>query len=429
MIKSSAVYFLIDLIGKLSAFLLIPILTKSLSVSDYGLYSLILPIAAGLVTLSSLGFDSTFARFSYQKIYKPSIVFITFSSITTLSLLAFSVFVVSILVTTNTFDLFNSILIVLVGLLISINSYPRTFFIIKKDKKYFSIYMLSQLVTWFFGIIFLWKFYIITITTILFMLLLSYIISNIFSFYLYNKKYAIFNKLKFSTKYLKLTEKYRWPMYYSALVSFTYFFLDKFLILTVLDVESLGIFALSATIAGLVRSIGVSIQFAFQPEFYDKMDRNEYLNINKSIVNLIYASIASYVVFIFMLNVIWEWAIDERFNLSFDYILILTVAFIFETFYNLNTNFLSYKKESNVIFKLNLIFLFFRFFVYYVGVKFSGLIGLSYSILFIAIMQNHTIIMLLNRIYNFKIQYRHYIVLHVSLIFMMLLFQGRSIEI
>ena len=133
MIKNSYVFFLVDLLNKISAFILIPILTKSLSVSDYGLYSLILPISVGIVVISSLGFSSTFARYSYDTTYDQKSLFQTFFSTTTCSAILVSIIVSVFLIITETFDVIGSLYICIISLFISMSAYPRTFFIIKRS--------------------------------------------------------------------------------------------------------------------------------------------------------------------------------------------------------------------------------------------------------------------------------------------------------
>ena len=108
MFKNSYLFFLIDLLNKVSAFFILPILTKSLSVSDYGLYSLIMPISIGIVVISSLGFDSTYSRFSYDTNINQKSLFQTFFTITTSLALIFSLLVVFFLIKSNTFNFIDS---------------------------------------------------------------------------------------------------------------------------------------------------------------------------------------------------------------------------------------------------------------------------------------------------------------------------------
>jgi O-antigen/teichoic acid export membrane protein len=410
MIKNSSIFFLVDVLSKISAIILIPILTKALSVDDYGLYSLILPISIGIVVISSLGFSSTFSRYSFDTAFDQKSLLHSFLTITTVSGIIVSVVVSIILVITKTFDTIDSIYICIIGLLISMSSYPRTYFIVEKEKIKFAIYVITQLVVWFLGVYIVWVFYVISVNILLMVMIISYLISTIVAYYLYNNKILIFDEFKFRKRYILATHRYRTSMYGVSLVNFGYQYIDKFLVMTLLSSKFLGLYSLAFAISSVVRSAGVSLQFSLMPDFYKYLDSSDYIKINKTIKKLALLAIPLYLLFQVTIYFIWPYFVDIKFVSSIELIPLLSVAFIIDAFSLFNINFLTYKKESNRILKIEGYFSVLQLLFYILVIIYFNLYGLIFAMLLISLLKFSTIIYVVNHKYKIPVPFKLYII-------------------
>lgn len=410
MFKNSYLFFLIDLLNKVSAFFILPILTKSLSVSDYGLYSLIMPISIGIVVISSLGFDSTYSRFSYDTNINQKSLFQTFFTITTSLALIFSLLVVFFLIISNTFNFIDSFYISIISLLISMVAFPRAYFIIKKKSIKFTIYSISQIITWLSGVLLLWKFNSISLSNVLTVLLFSYLSSTLIAYYLFNKLVPIFKKYNFKKIHIIETNSFRLPMYGVTLVTFGYMYIDKFLVMGLLSAKSLGIYAIAFTLASIIRSVGVSIQFSIKPDFYNYLDLEDYISINKSIKILIFASIPLYIIFQLLVSFFWQILIDFKFYEGLKLLPLLSVAFIIDIFSQINFNFLTYKKDSNRIFKIESLVLTIQLLTYSFTLYYFNLQTLMLAMILISILKFIIVLCVISRKYNIPVPFLHYII-------------------
>lgn len=415
MFKNTYIFFLIDLLNKISAFLILPILTKSLTVSEYGSYSLVMPISIAIVVISSLGFDSTYSRFSFDVSINQKALFHTFFTITTSFVIVFSLIAMFFMIKTNTFNFVESLYISIISLLVSIVAFPRTYFITKKDSTKFAIYSITQLILWLSGVLLLWKFDEISVNNILIVLCFSYLSSTLVAYYLFNNLVPIFTSFNFKKLHIITTQSYRVPMYGVTLVTFGYMYIDKFLVMGLLNAESLGIYAIAISVASVIRSVGVSMQFSIMPDFYNYLDLEDYISINKSIKILIFASIPLYIIFQLLVSVIWPLVIDVKFNEALSLLPMLSIVFVIDIFSLININFLTHKKESNRIFKIESLVLTIQFLTYSLTLYYFNLQELILSMFLISLLKLIIILNIVDRKYNIPVPFLYYILLFVVL--------------
>jgi O-antigen/teichoic acid export membrane protein len=422
MIRDSFKYFLVDLLNKSSTFFIIPILAKELSISDYGLFSLVLPVALGIVTLSNLGFDNTFARFSYSRDYDPTKLFHTFSSITTLCAVLVTLVTGFLFVYIGIYTISTAIGVGVIAIAVSLISYPRTFFIVNGAQKYFTFYTLVQLFFWFFGIILFWKLNKLNLQITIWLLVFSYITSGVAGYFCYNKMIKIFSNFQFDRLYIINTSTYRWPVYGTSVVSFLYQFVDKFLVLGLLNATSLGVYSLVITISSLIKSVGTSIQFSIQPGIYKYLETNNFQQIIKTKLQLLFISLPLYGIFLFVVYFLWDILLPIEYLTAINYLPFVSLAFLLDVFYMINLNIFTYYKESKTIMTLEVVFMLIQALVLIFAIKIFGLIGLAYTMPILNLLKLQTILVLIKIKFKLPVPYLQYFLYYVVLLMITLAF-------
>lgn len=331
--KEGALYASAQVFSKGIAFLLLPLYTNNLSVSDYGVYDFIYLLAIIAVILVPLEIMQAFARY-YQEYTSVADQKVVFSS-------------------TFAFTLFSFLLVALLGSVFSRNLSILFF----GSASFLPIFRLGLIYIFTYGLFsffqsaFRWQLKYKQVLALMILYSLSSAISTVilvhwFDLGLSGVLYALiigagsstvlgilFSLKDFSRhiSYLLIKRFLRFsiPLLPSSLAIFSSLYIDRFIIGQYLGLEALGIYGLAAKIASLIAIIIAGFNSALAPLIYTYYKFEETAQQLSSLFNLfIFICFILALFFAFFGNTLLSMVIQSEYTEAFKYIpfLIMIVA-------------------------------------------------------------------------------------------------------
>lgn len=350
--KTSFIYLLGTVFSKAVMFLLLPIYTRYLTPSTYGLYDLSITYNTLVFSILYLDIFGVIMRFMYdfegEEREKPIINgFIIFTASTILYAV--------IILTLNLFQVegFNNpIYLILVG--ISTNLQQTVGFIARafhKNKIFVVGGMVGTIITFcatFLFLVILNKNYeYIYISTTIGML--------VSSIYIWNKT-NLFNKLKLTNidfSLLKEMQKYALPLSVNSAAVWFLTGFNRFIISNQLSLSANGFYAVATKFSGVVNLVTTGFQMAFQEIVFEDSHQDR-----KSLGVFYTRSLNTYISFLIcgislalpFLNIVFPFIIDPNFSNAKVLIPLALLSAVFASLSSFLASMLSALKKTNYIF-------------------------------------------------------------------------------
>lgn len=384
-IKVLGGYGISHFITVLQPVIIVPLITRSLSVNDYGIYALYIVLFGFLIPLVSFNTSSFLMKEYHGEIenkkekYISNFVLIKIVLLAILIGLAFAfrTFIVNLLE-------INSLFIVILALI-------NTFFagiidLVKSQlrsednlKGFVTINVLSVtliilLITTFY---FLEK---LTITWAISIHLLSFLIVASCGFF---KVLGLsFNFLRhIDLDVIKRTLRFCWPLVLHSLSAKFFTMGDRFIINKFLDKESLGVYSASFQLAFGVSAAGSIVQMAWSPYIFKTMAKSKVINRNiKKNISLLFIGLTG---FALMYMVAYPFVFDlyypEKYASGLEYYYWFILGGMFQCFYWILNPFLMVFEKNIYFFRITLITSIFSLSFNFLMVKFGiEYLALSY---------------------------------------------------
>ena len=386
MIKNSLIYIFAEVLNKAIPFLLLPILTRYLTPTDYGMiasftaFVSFLSIFVGLSIHGAVSINFFKTTKEELKIYIANGIFVLL--ITTI-IVGFVVFIFKE-------PLHNKLLLssewLYIGVILSFSQFVTllnlTLWIAEKKPKAYGIYQISQT-------------FVISTMSILFVVVLHFdwtgqVIANIlgtlsfalFSFYLlYKRGYLEF---KFNKKDMKDLLHFGIPMIPHNLSGWITTNGDKLLLITLVGASATGLFTVGFQI-GIVMSVLVSsFHKVWNPYLYEKLSSSNFsLNSKIKIVKFTYLYFVLMVVLVLFLNFIAKYIfiymIDSQYMDSYQYVIYILIMYALNGMYFMVVSYIFYFKKTKqlayITFSCSILHLLFS----YIFINIFGAIGAAYS--------------------------------------------------
>ena len=283
-------------------FVTVPILTRYLSVDNYGLYDSLLILSGFLSMILVFGQDSAVARWFYQvenKEDKKQVVSQSFYIQIVLSILILT----SLFIFSETLSVFylNSIeyqnlikIIIIYSFLLLINNFTINILKWSYNRKSYAILSISKPLLLFISLVLVFYFNL-SLEIFLILNVIALLFSNVIGLY-YSKKWLSIN---INYKYIKNLLYYGIPIGIIASTSSLMPAIDRKMIATYLDLESMGIYAIAFKIASIIMLINGIFQMAWGPfsiSIFKQDDAEKVYNLIYKILFFVFAII------IFLLN-------------------------------------------------------------------------------------------------------------------------------
>jgi O-antigen/teichoic acid export membrane protein len=250
------IYGIAGIAPKVVGFFMIPVYTRFLTPSDYGIMSMLMLLNSFIAIILPLGLDAAFMRFycdcknerEKSAVYTTALLFITvLGFITAISLSVFSSQISSILFSATKYSAY--VIAMLIILLCQLAKLVPVQFVVANEKSVFytfysiggfllaislNIYFIAILKMGVLG--FIYSSLIIEVVTAVFLVIVT----------LPRKG------LEFSFKWLKEMLKFGFPLIFSSLAMFIYMFSDRFFIEKYYSLAAVGLYSLSLQFGDII---------------------------------------------------------------------------------------------------------------------------------------------------------------------------------
>ncbi len=178
---------------------------------------------------------------------------------------------------------------------------------------------------------------------------------------------------------------------------------DRVFLVNMLSESSVGIYSVAFQISSVVTILFGSINQAWAPNLFEKLNQNPSIIEKKEIVKTTYKIMLLMfgitVVSLFVLPYIFDIFIDESYSEGkyiMDYIII---AFLFQGFYYMVTNYIFYSKKTHLLSYITFSMLIIVFISNFILIGLYGIIGAAYTMIIIWILFFFVTWLVSNRVY------------------------------
>jgi len=383
LIKALSIYSIGGIANKIIPFLLIPILTKYLNPTEYGIAVTFVAIVAVFTPIVGFNGNTTITRFYFDIKEKEFDSFITdiIKIIGIMTIILTFIFLIFSRVAENIFNLNSNILIIVpltAGFTAITGNYLTILQVSKNPINYilFTIALtLTNLGLSVFLVVFMNWGYLGRIGAII----ISTLIFGSLSFNKINKN----DLFSFNLKFLPIIISFGAPLFVNSISGWVLTLGNRIIINKTLNLASTGIFSISYSIAMIIQFIDESFGRAFMPIFFEKMileDEREKIKL----VKIIYAYMLVLLVITIFLGLFSDFIVHTLTNKSYweasKLVPWLTLGYWSFAGYKVLLNLLLYLKKTIIMGLSSLIsavitIILMIWFIYY-----WGLIGSSYAI-------------------------------------------------
>jgi O-antigen/teichoic acid export membrane protein len=399
-------YSSVNIINAAVPFLLLPILTNYLLPSEYGILSLFQLLMAICLPLLLMNTNSLiiveYSKFSEKEFRQliTSILLITFASFFLIELLFF--------ILQNSIKEFFKIedtYIFLLPLFVLFQAIPTIVPIIyqaKKEPLKFGKYKISMtIINIALSLIFItildmkWEGRILGIS-------LSFLIFTIIGIFILYKNNLIESKININS--IKNSLNFGLPLVPHSIAGIFLSMSDRIFIANMLDVSSVGIYAIAFQISSAISIIMLSINQAWAPNLNEKLNSNptfaEKVKIVKQTYKIAIIMIIITIIFILFSPLIYNLFINEKFYAGVSITIFLSIAFLFKGFYFLVTNYIFFLKKTKYLSMITILSSIIISVLNYFLIPKFGIMGSSIATLICWILQFLIVFYLANKLYK-----------------------------
>lgn len=174
------------------------------------------------------------------------------------------------------------------------------------------------------------------------------------------------------------------PLLPQAFFSASVIAIDRFVLTGLHGASENGIFSLGFQMASILSFFTISLNSAFVPWFYEKLNSGTYSD-KRSVIKLTYIGwlgiIAMAIILIVIIPIIFGLFVDKKFVIALEFIPVLITGFVFQGLYFLVSNYFTFLKQTKVLGKIALCLIILKLPVSYILINTYGIKGASYSFL------------------------------------------------
>ena len=352
-IKNTTIYFSVSIIQSLISFLLLPVFTYFLTKAEFGLVSVVNSISALLAIFFVFGTQAVVSRLYFE--YKDDEEKLkTFLGTVFLSKIIWNILLAAVLI------LGRNIIFPIIAK--DINFYPFLLIAIgigffsvifkiyqtlqqteQKSKSYAIDQILYLVLNNGITVLLLVVFDMKAEGVVLGTLIADFLMTLVVFFRL--KKRMI---LKIDKDILKESFSYSWPIFFHALFGWGLASVNRLILNNLVSIETVGVYTIGFTIAGVVNMITIALNHSYTPWFYSQMKKEKRDNGNivrfAEFIILIY-SILSLCISLFSPEVIYLF-INKGYVQAWKVIPFISFGYVFNGLYFFFINIFNYTKKA-----------------------------------------------------------------------------------
>lgn len=404
-IKDTSIYILVDIVNKMVPFILLPILTRYLTPSDYGIISMFFVLTSILGVIMTIESNTAISIFFFKKSHEELKIFIA-NVLLIVSVLTSFLFLLSIIFSTSLTKLLSLPLEwIVLGIVVTFAQFMTTINLVLWQSEQNPIpvgkYQISQtLVNLSLSLVLIiglemnWEGRLIAIS-------FASIIFGIYSFNLFFKRDYI--KLKFDKDSIKEVILFGAPLLPHSLSVWFRTGIDRVFITTFISASATGMYTVAFQIASILHILCIAFNKAFAPYLYKKL---KSINDTEKLKLVKY----SYVYFLGLLFSAWllgtispyivKYFLGSAFSDSQKYIMLLSFTFAFQGMYSMVVNYILFMKKTALLSYVTITISVLHIVLSYTLIQFNGLIGASQAALVTSIITFISVWWLSNKVYS-----------------------------
>jgi len=342
-------YFSAGLLTKALAFISVPIFTRLLLPSEYGILAVFSSIITIFTILLGLNIHGAVARYYYEKsndfaeFISSNLIFIIFFNI----IVILFIFLIKDLLA-NFFAIIPYLLII--GITISSLTIPLRLFLAylqasKQSKKYSRISISKGLIALIVSIIWVYlleenRYYGKVYSTLL--------ITSIFAGYMIYNLTKI-SKLSFKPEHIKYSLKFGVPLIPHALSGFILTFFDRIIINQLTGSLNTGLYSFAYNVGMIMNIVVMAMNKSWVPLFYENLANNNYKKINDLAYNYSKYIYFSAIGLILFSREIVSIIADEKYHAALTVVPAIIIGYLGVFLYTLYGNYSFYRKKTGLI--------------------------------------------------------------------------------
>jgi len=384
-LTNSLIYVAGDIVNKAVPFLMLPILTKYLTPSDYGMIASFTSFVGFLAIFIGLSLHGAVNVAFFKLDRKALRVYI----VNTILILGISTMVVFLIVFIFNTAISNRLLLekewLYIAILVSLSQFitllNTTLWIAEQNPKSYSIYQLTQTVLitaltilLVVGFGFGWEGQIIA-------MILGYISFAMISVvFLQKRDYFTF---EYSKKDIKNLLKFGIPMIPHQLSGWIRTSGDKILLILMVGSTATGLFSVGYQVAMIMTVLASAFNRAWGPYLYKLLNEEDNQKNKIRIVKFTYlyfaAIIVLFVILYFLSELIFKYLLDKKFLDSMEFVIYILLANTFNGMYFMVVSYLFYTNETKKLAKITFSISIIHIMLSYFFIDMYGAIGVAYS--------------------------------------------------
>ncbi len=338
LIKQSFFYFVINLFNTALPFILLPLISRSLSLNGFGDYSLYKVFVAFSIPMVGLALSSAVIRRFYslkKEVFKEYIftaifVVITFTIVWVLIIKLFN----NVL---NVVLHINNVNIILFGIfsgsVTALYNIPLSVYRVKNNLYRYAVINGVVILLYLFIIIVAFINKKLSLNIIIYGYIFSYIGGWVMGLFFLIKDKLI--KAKLIVSHIGDMLKYSIPLALYSMVALVYSLNDRLIINSYLTKSDLAIYAGTSQVAFVLSKVGQSIQLAWTPFVFDQYKKFgiEAKKVKKYTVIIISFLIFLALLFAFMYPFIYKFFLPEKYSYGLKFYYFFIIASLFQSVY------------------------------------------------------------------------------------------------
>lgn len=353
--KNSFIFVFGDVLNKAVPFLMLPILTRYLTPEDYGIISIFTVLVSILAVFTGLSIHGAI-NVNFFKLQKEDLKEFIGNSIILLNVSTFVTFIFIFLFTPFILDkinlprewIFIAVLMAFSQFLTTIN---LLLWMAEQRPKPYSIYQISQtLITTLLSLLLIVGFGMDWEGQLLATVMGTVLFSVISFMFIVKRGYIIF---KPNAEYIKDALSFGIPLIPHALAGWIRTGMDRILIMTLIGSYAVGIYSIAYQVAMVVSVIVIAFNKAWSQHLFHILSNNPSEYEKRKIVLFTYRYMISIFIFAILFSYCMEFIIPyllgEKFIIASKYLIYLTIAFSFDGMYFMVTNYIFYKKRTDLL--------------------------------------------------------------------------------
>lgn len=378
--KSTSIYTLTSIINSAIPFFLLPILTRYLSPSDYGIVSMFGVLVSFVAPFTGLSIHGAISRMYYEKdsvdikVYIANCIYILLIS-TGLVAIIFYVFS-DVIVKVSSVPLQVLWMVIVISFTQFISRIVLVLWQVQVKPIQYGTFEISQsILNMLLSLIFV---VVMGLTWIgrLYAQIFTFTIFLVISLFILIKKDWV--KFQYNKKYIKHALSFGFPLIPHALGGVIITFTDRIFITNMLGVEATGIYTVGYQIGMIINLLASSFNQAYVPWLYSKLKEN-IKEMKLKIVKLTYG----YFIVIFSLAItlsiiaprLLSFFVGSDFTQSSIYVTWIALGYAFNGMYMMVTNYIFYAQKTSYLMWVTTVSAILNVLLNYIFIRNNGAIG------------------------------------------------------